>query len=107
MTASQIEAVVSIGSATIDYWNNFLSDLLALVGPNAEKFELSATVPNTNPATTIEELGQKLGGATALLHEFSEIESTLLIPDAILVDLLGRASTVRATVERLLSQVNS
>jgi hypothetical protein len=107
MTATQFEGAISSALKALDDWNTFLDDLLAISGPESSKFELSIAIPSLDPTTSIEELGQKLSGAVALVQELSEIESTLLIPDAITTTLLARVAAVRATVEALLSQVNA
>jgi|GEM_PF-3040811 len=107
MTATQFEGAISSALKTLDDWNTFLDVLLAISGPENSKFELLVAIPGLDPTTSIEELGQKLSGAVALVKELSEIESALLIPDAITTTLLARAAAVRATVEALLSQVNA
>lgn len=107
MAVAQLESVISSALATLDSWNNSLADLMAIAGPDHSKFELSAVIPGLDPRTTIEDLGQKLTGTIILVQELSQIETTILIPDAMISDLMARAGAMRATTEKLAAQLSA
>jgi len=107
MTTPQFEGAIASAHKALDDWDSFLGDLLTIVGPENQKFDLANTVAGIDPPITVEGIGQKLSGAVTLVQELAEVETTLLIPDAVTTNFLARVAAVRATVEALLSQVNS
>lgn len=107
MTAPQLKGVIEASTSALANWNAFVEGLSSLEGPNQVAFNLGLPIPSLAPPTSIEQLGAKLTGAIGLVHSLSGIESLDLIPDSIVNEVTARVSSVRAVVEKLLTQINA
>jgi hypothetical protein len=106
VTAPQLDAIIQAATTTLTNWNSFVDALSSLEGPKHELFDLDEPVQNLTPPASINQIGSKLTGTIALVHNLAGIESLNLIPDSIVNEVSARVGAVRAGVEKLLTQIN-